>query len=318
METIVFLDRNTLRADVRRPGFEHEWVEYEKTDPGEVVGRLAGATIAITNKVPLGRAALEQLPRLRMIAVAATGVDMIDLGAAGERGLTVSNVRGYARAAVPEHVFALALALRRNLPAYREDLRRGAWQRAESFCLLDHPVRDLRASTLGVVGHGSIGRGVGELGRALGMRVLVSEHKGAAAAREGRASFDEVLRESDVLTLHAPLKAETRNMIGRDELRAMKGSALLINCARGGLVDEVALAEALREGRIAGAGVDVLTREPPRGGNPLLELDLPNLIVTPHVAWASLEAMQALADQLIDNIEAFVRGEPRNTVTGDG
>jgi glycerate dehydrogenase len=314
METVVFLDRNTLRADVRRPRFEHEWVEYEKTAPEEVVGRLGGATIAITNKVRLGREALEQLPRLRMIAVAATGLDIIDLDAAHERGLTVSNVRGYAQAAVPEHVFALILALRRNLLAYREDVRRGAWAASEAFCLLDHPIRDLRASTLGIVGHGSIGRGVERLAVAFGMRVLLSEHKGAPRVREGRTPFEEVLRESDMVTLHAPLAPETRHMIGRDELGRMKASAILINCARGGVVDEAALADALREGRIAGAGLDVLTREPPREGNPLLELDLPNLIVTPHVAWASLEAMQALADQLIDNIEAFVRGKPQNTV----
>ena len=314
METIIFLDRNTLRADVRRPRFEHRWVEYEKTKPEEVVERLSDATIAITNKVPLRRDALEQLPRLRMIAVAATGVDIIDLDAARERGLTVSNVRGYARNVVPEHVFTLILALRRNLIAYRDDVRRGAWARAEAFCLLDHPIRELHGSTLGLIGHGSIGRGVETIARAFGMRVLIAEHRGAEKVREGRTPFDEVLRESDVLTLHAPLRPETRNLVGREELRMMKRSALLINCARGGVVDESALAEALREGVIAGAGVDVLTREPPREGNPLLEIDLPNLIVTPHIAWASLEAMQALADQLIDNIEAFRRGKPQNTV----
>lgn len=314
METVVFLDRNTLRADVRRPAFEHRWVEYEQTPPGEVVERLRDATVAITNKVPLRREALAQLPRLRMIAVAATGVDIIDLDAARERGLVVSNVRGYAQTVVPEHVLMLVLALRRNLVAYRDDVRRGAWGRASTFALLDHPIRDLKGSTLGIVGHGSLGRGVERLALAFGMRVLLSEHKGAARVREGRTSFDELLRESDVVSVHAPLSRETRDMIGAEELKMMKGSALLINCARGGVVDEEALARALREGTIAGAGVDVLTTEPPRGGNPLLELDLPNLIVTPHVAWASLEAMQALADQLIDNIEAFERGEPKNTV----
>lgn len=317
METIVFLDRNTLRADVRRPAFEHRWVEYGQTRADEVVERLAEATIAITNKVPLRREALARLPQLRMIAVAATGVDIIDLEAARERGLVVSNVRGYAQWVVPEHVFALLLALRRNLLAYREDVRRGAWAASDIFCLLDHPIRDLRGSTLGVVGHGSIGRGVERLGRAFGMRVLVGEHKGAEKVREGHTAFDELLRESDVLSLHAPLSAETRNLIGADELRMMKRTALLINCARGGLVDEAALAAALREGLIAGAGVDVLSREPPREGNPLLAPDLPNLILTPHVAWASREAMQALADQLIDNVEAFARGEPRNTVSSE-
>ena len=317
METIVFLDRNTLRADVRRPAFEHEWREHEKTSPEQVVERLRDATIVITNKVPLRRAAIDQLPRLKMIAVAATGVDIVDLDAARERGLTVSNVRGYARRVVPEHVFALILALRRNLLAYREDVLRGAWAESDAFCLLDHPIRDLAGSTLGLVGHGSIGRGVERLARAFGMRVLVSEHRDAARLREGRASFDEVLRESDVLTLHVPLTEETRHLIGARELGMMKREALLINCARGGVVDEAALAEALRGGTIAGAGVDVLSQEPPRDGNPLLDPEIPNLIVTPHIAWASLEAMQALADQLIENIEAFVRGEPRNLVISD-
>jgi glycerate dehydrogenase len=317
MESIVFLDRNTLRADVRRPSFEHAWREYEKTSPAEVVERLRDATIAITNKVPLGRDAINQLPRLKMIAVAATGVDMIDLAAAGERGVVVSNVRGYARTVVPEHVFALILALRRQLIAFHEDVRRGRWAEAEAFCLLDHPVRDLAGSTLGLVGHGSIGRGVERIARAFGMRVLVAERKGADAVREGRAAFDEVVRESDVLSLHVPLNEETRHLIGAQELRMMKREALLINCARGGVVDERALAEALRGRVIAGAGVDVLTREPPRDGNPLLAPDLPNLVLTPHVAWASLEAMQALADQLVENIEAFARGAPKNLVTSD-
>lgn len=318
MDTVVFLDRDTLRADVRRPSFPHRWVEYPQTRAGEAAGRLAEATVCITNKVPLDRATLERLPRLRLVAVAATGVDMIDLAAAGERGVAVSNVRGYARSVVPEHVFALLLALRRNLIPYAEDVRRGRWAASDIFCLLDHPVRELRGATLGLVGYGSIGRGVETLARAFGMEVLIAEHRGASGVREGRTAFEEVLRESDVLSLHAPLKAETRGLIGERELGLMKPGALLINCARGGVVDESALARALVEGRIGGAGVDVLGQEPPReGSSPLLALDLPNLIVTPHVAWASLEAMQALADQLIDNIEAWHRGEPRNTVSGE-
>ena len=316
MDTIVFLDRDAIRADVRRPVFEHRWTEYGQTRSDEVVERLREASVCITNKVPLTRETLAQLPQLKLIAVCATGVDMIDLEAARERGVVVSNVRGYARTVVPEHVFALILALRRNLFAYRDDVRRGAWAEAEVFCLLDHPIRDLRESTLGLVGYGSIGRGVEGLARAFGMEVLIAEHRGAARVREGRTAFAEVLATSDVVSLHTPLKAETRHLIGAEELGLMKRSALLINCARGGVVDEQALAEALRVGTIAGAGVDVLSREPPREGNPLLAPDLPNLILTPHIAWASLEAMQALADQLIDNIEAFARGEPRNMVNG--
>ncbi len=314
MEKIVFLDRNTLRADVRRPAFEHEWTEHQKTSPEEVVERLRDATIAVTNKVALRRTALTQLPNLKLIAVAATGTDIVDLDAASECNVTVSNVRGYARTVVPEHVFALMLGLRRNLFAYRDDVRRGAWAEAEAFCLLDHTIRDLRQSTLGLVGYGSIGRGVETLARAFGMNVLISERKSATTVRAGRTPFTEVLRASDVVSLHTPLTAETKGLIGREELSLMKKGALLINCARGGVVDEEALAEALRNHQIAGAGVDVLSTEPPREGNPLLAHDLTNLIVTPHIAWASLEAMQTLADQLIDNIEAFVRGTPQNIV----
>lgn len=317
---IVFLDRDTLRADVRRPRFAHEWREYGQTLPAEVVERLREADIAIVNKVRLGAKELEQLPQLRFVAVAATGVDNVDLDGCLRRGIPVSNVRGYARRSVPEHVLALILALRRNLVAYREDVEAGAWERAEHFCLLEHTIRDVQGSTLGIVGYGSLGRAVEKLARALEMRVLVAEHKGATAVREGRTGFVELLERSDIVTLHTPLLPETRHLIGRAELRLMRKDALLINCARGGVLDEAALAEALVSGEIGGAGVDVLASEPPRvaeGGarNPLLELRLPNLIVTPHVAWASREAMQALADQLIDNLEAFARGEPQNVVT---
>jgi glycerate dehydrogenase len=316
MERIVFLDRNTLRAEIRPPAFAHEWREYGETHPGEVVERLAGASIAVVNKVRITDAELARLPALKLIAVAATGTDNIDLKSCRERGVSVSNVRGYAVHTLAEHVLMLILALRRNLLGYQRDLRAGAWQRAEQFCLLTHPIRDLHGSTLGVIGYGALGQSVERLARAVGMRTLVAEHKDASRAREGRTPFREVLRESDIVTLHTPLNDETRNLIGAAELALMQRSAVLINCARGGVVDENALVEALSAGVIAGAGVDVLNREPPREGNALVELDLPNLVVTPHVAWASLEAMQALADQLIDNIEAFVRGEERNLVTG--
>jgi glycerate dehydrogenase len=208
----------------------------------------------------------------------------------------------------------LLLALRRQLPAYRADVAAGAWQRASTFCFFAHPIRDLTGSTLGLLGRGSLGQGVARLAEAFGLRVLWGERKGAATVRPGCVSFETLLAESDAISLHCPLTEQTRGMIGAAELRAMKRDALLINTARGGLVDESALVEALREGWIAGAGFDVLSTEPPRGGNPLLDCQLPNLIVTPHVAWASGQAMQVLADQLIDNIEAFVRGEERNRV----
>ena len=314
MERIVFLDRDTLKADIRPPAFAHEWREYGATRAEEVVGRLGGASIAIVNKVSISEEHLAQLPALRLIALAATGTDNLDLKSCRERGVSVTNVRGYATDTLPEHVLMLMLALRRNLVGYRADLRAGEWQRAEEFCLLTHPIRDLHGSTLGIIGHGALGQSVERLASAFGMNVLVAERKGATNCRAGRTPFAEVLRASDQITLHTPLNEETRNLIGAAELASMKRTALLINCARGGVVDETALLEALRAGVIAGAGIDVLSREPPREGNALLELDLPNLIVTPHVAWASRQAMQTLADQLVDNIEAFVRGEGRNLV----
>jgi glycerate dehydrogenase len=312
MERIVFLDRSTLIADVRRPAFEHEWTEFAMTTPAEVVERLKNATIAITNKVPLREAELSRLPDLKFIAVAATGVDIIDLDYCRQRHLPVSNVRNYARHAVPEHVMTLILTLRRNLLSYREDVARGLWEQARGFCLLNHTIRDLHGSVLGIIGYGALGRSVEKLASAFGMRVVISEHKGVRSVREGRVSFEETLRASDCISLHCPLNDETRGMLARAEFAMMRRDALLINTARGGLVDEAALVEALREGLIAGAGFDVLTKEPPRDGNPLLELNLPNFILTPHIAWASREAMQALANQLIDNIEAFIQGSPQN------
>ena len=316
MHHIVFLDRSSLRANVRRPQFPLELREYaESFTSEEIRERLSEATIAIINKVALREADLSALPQLKMIAVAATGVDIVDLEYCRRQNIAVSNVRGYARYAVPEHTLMLMLVLRRNLLAYRADVKAGEWQRARQFCLFHHRIRDLHESTLGIIGYGALGRAVENLARAFGMRVLISEHKGATTIREGRTSFDEVLSMSDVLTLHCPLTVETRHMIGTEEFYRMQRHAILINTARGGLVDERALVEALENGLIAGAGFDVLSKEPPREGNPLLDVRLPNFILTPHNAWASDEAMQALADQLIDNIEAFVNGAPQNLVT---
>jgi len=315
MEQIVFLERDSLDAEVRRPAFPHAWREHTGI-PGadDAVRLLEQASIAIVNKTPLGAAALARLPQLRMIGVAATGTDNIDIAACRGRGIVVSNVRGYAEHTVPEHVFALVLALRRSLLAYREDVKRGRWQTAERFCLSGHPIRDLHGGTLGIFGEGSIGQGVARLARAFGMRVLFADHAPPKAPGVEFTAADEVLAQADVVSLHLPLTPQTRNFIAAAELAKMKPGALLINTARGGLVDERALAGALRAGTIAGAGFDVLSVEPPRDDNPLLELDLPNFLLTPHVAWAGRQAMQSLADQLIDLVEAFVRGAPRNVV----
>ena len=317
MHRIVYLERESIVADVRRPAFPHHWLEHPCTQQAEVGERLADATIAIVNKLQLDAGLIAALPALQMIAVAATGINNVDLDACRARGIVVTNIRGYAVHTVPEHVFALLLALSRNLVAYRQSVAAGRWQRAEQFCFFDHPIRDLFGTTLAIIGSGSLGSGVARLAEAFGMRVLRSERKGAATLRPGYTPFAQVLREADVISLHCPLTAATRNLIGADELQAMKRSALLLNTARGGLVDEAALLAALQQGHIAGAGFDVLSVEPPTAGNPLLTaelLALPNFLLTPHVAWASQPAMQALADQLTANLEAFARGEPQNRV----
>jgi len=314
MENIVFLDASTCIADIRRPKFEHQWQEYPATSAGQTAERLKEATIAITNKVQLRREVLEQLPKLKMVAVAATGTDNVDIECCRERGIVVSNIRDYSVHTVPEHVFMLMLALRRNLLAFHSDVRNGAWQAATQFCLFTHPVNDLYGSTLGIIGRGAIGKAVEQIALAFGMKVLIAEHKGSSEIRPGYTAFDTVLRESDLITLHLPLNPQTRHLIGAAEFSLMQAHALLINTARGGLVDEAALLDALRTKRIGGAGFDVLVKEPPTGGNPLLEIDLPNFILTPHIAWSGRTAMQALADQLIDNIVAYAAGSPRNRV----
>ena len=314
-ERIVFLERNTFNIPFRRPSFDHDWIEHGETDESQVVERLRDATIAICNKVALRENALSQLPKLKLIAVAATGTDNVDLAFCRTHNIAVCNTRGYAVNSLPEHALMLMLALRRNLVAYRDDVRAGRWQEAKKFCLLEHPIGDLRGTVLGIVGFGTLGQSMGQLGSAIGMEVIVAERKQATSIRPGRRSFADVLRVSDVVSLHCPLTEETRDLIGADELAQMKRDALLINTARGGLIDDHALLEALKSGRLGGAGIDVLRVEPPREGNPLLDADLPNLIVTPHNAWASKQAMQTLGSQLVDNLEAFVRGEPRNLVT---
>lgn len=317
MLRIVQLEGESLIAEVRPPAFAHNWVEHAKTAPAQVVERLAGATIAITNKVAIDAAAVAALPDLKMIAVSATGTNNVDLDACRARGIVVSNIRGYAVHTVPEHVMALLLALSRNLVAWRETLLAGGWQRSEQFCLFDHPICDLHGATLGLIGSGTLGNGVARLAEAFGMRVLRAERKGAAVVRPGYSAFAEVLAAADAISLHCPLTAETLNLIGEAELRAMKPSALLINTARGGIVDELALIRALKEGWIAGAGFDAITVEPPPADHPMVDpalLALPNFLLTPHVGWSSRPAMQTLADQLIDNIEAFVAGAPKNRV----
>lgn len=312
---VVFLDRASLKAKVRAPSFGGRYVEHEKTLPEQVVERLKGATVAITNKVPLREDVLSQLPDLKMIAVAATGYDVIDVPACRARGIAVANIRNYAVHTVPEHAFALILALRRNILAYRQDVEAGVWQKSDQFCFFTHDIGDLHGATLGIIGEGALGQGTAKIARGFGMEVLFADHEPPKMPGVEFTPLDEVLARSDVISLHCPLTPGTRNLIGLEQFRKMKRNALLINTARGGLVDEAALITALDEGLIAGAGFDVLTVEPPRNGHPLLDVRRPNFILTPHVAWASDGAMQFLADQLIDNVERWAAGTPQHLVT---
>jgi len=314
---IVFLDRETLSPQtiLRRPRFPHELRLYERTAPDEVAERIADADIVIVNKVKLPAAAIGRARRLRLIAVAATGTDNVDLEACKARGIVVSNIRNYAVHTVPEHTFALIFALRRGICAYRDAVRAGRWQASGQFCFFDDPIRDLAGATLGVIGDGVLGQAVAALGRGLGMRILFSGYKGRTDQGSLYTPFERCLAESDILTLHCPLTADTRDMIGSAEFALMKRKPLLINTARGGLVDENAVGAALVAGQISGAAFDVVSVEPPPADHPFLKLvDRPDFILTPHVAWASDEAVQGLADQLVDNIEAFVRGEPANVL----
>ena len=308
---VVFLDRSTLGVPLRKPSFPHTYVEYEETSVDQIVERLADAEIAIINKVQLRAATLEKLPKLKLIAVAATGTDCVDKAYAKEHGIVVSNIRGYAVNTVPEHTLALIFALRRNLIPYHVDTQNGKWQTINQFCYFDHPIRDIAGSTIGLIGYGALGKSIGTRAEALGMKVIAYD----AFPFPGMVDLKTLLQTSDIVSLHCPLTEQTRNIIGKEELKLMKKDAILINTARGGLVDEAALADALRSGEIGGAGFDVLTKEPPNEGNALLDPTIPNLIVTPHVAWASVEAMTVLSNQLMDNVEAWVAGSPRNVVT---
>lgn len=256
--TIVFLDRDVFKVEFRSPGFPHECHTYPHTNPDQVIARIQHATIAITDGVPITAVSIDAASNLQLIAVAGTGYNHIDLDACRRRGIVVCNIRDWS-VSVPEHVFALILALRRQLAEYATAVRAGAWQRSSSYALVLEPIpRALAGSTLGLIGHGALGRRVEAIAHGFGMDIMIAERRGVAP-RVGRVALGEVIRQSDVLIVMCPLTDETRGMIGAAELATMKPDALLINCARGGIVDEPALVDALQRGVIGGAGVDVLT-----------------------------------------------------------
>ncbi len=313
----VFLDLESLdRGDVDLSGLKSlpiDWRFHDYTLPEQTAARIREAEFVISNKVALGEAHFSQARALQLILVAATGTNNVELAAAAKRGITVCNVRGYSTPSVVQHVFALLLSLLRSLPEYQAAARDGRWQRSRQFCLLDFPIQELSGKTLGIVGFGELGQAVAKVAEVFGMRVRVAQRPGGAP-QPGRIPLAELLPQVDVLSLHCPLTPETRGLIGAAELALLKPGAYLINTARGGIVDEDALLAALRSGRLGGAGVDVLTVEPPAAGTPLLQSDLPNLIVTPHVAWASRESRQRLLDGLVGNLRAYLAGNPINCV----
>lgn len=291
------------------------WTFFDQTHPGQVAERLSVAEVVVTNKVCLVGEHLRTAPALRLVCVAATGTNNVDLQAAAEAGIVVSNARNYATASVTEAVFALLLSLVRQLDRYRAQVAAGHWSESPYFCLFDTPIEELSGKTLGIIGYGVLGQAVAQCAQAFGMRVIVCQRLHGQPV-EGRVPLQTILATSDVISLHCPLAASTRNLIGAPELKAMKRSAILINTARGGIVNEAALVDALRRGEIAGAGFDVAREEPPPADSPLLNYPSPSLIVTPHVAWASRSARQRLVNETTENIRAFRLGRPRNQVIG--
>jgi len=290
-----------------------DWSIRAATPANEVRRAIQNADIVVSNKVLLDRETLQSTNTLKLICVAATGTNNVDLAAAAEYGITVCNARGYATTSVVEHVFSLMLALTRHLHNHQNAVDGGKWHEADLFCLLDYPIRELAGETLGIIGYGELGRAVATMGKAFGMKILIA-HRPGGANQTGRIPLQQLLSQADIISLHCPLTDTTHNLIDHNEFALMNRNTLLINTARGGIVNETALKQALQSGQIAGAAIDVLSEEPPRHGNPLLDKPIPNLIVTPHVAWASINARQSLINELTENIHAFLKGQPRNVV----
>ncbi|HHF5724891.1 2-hydroxyacid dehydrogenase [Haemophilus influenzae] len=308
---IVFLDSTAIPKHILipRPSFEHTWTEYDHTSSVETIERARDADIVITSKVIFDRETLQQLPKLKLIAITATGTNNVDLVAAEEMGIAVRNVTGYSSTTVPEHVIGLIFSLKHSLAGWLRDQREAKWAESKQFCYFDYPITDVRGSTLGVFGKGCLGTEVGRLANAVGMKVLYAEHKDATVCREGYTHFEEVLRQSDIVTLHCPLTETTKNLINAETLSKMKKGAFLINTGRGPLIDELALVDALKTGHLGGAALDVMVKEPPEKDNPLILAAkmMPNLIITPHIAWASDSAVTTLVGKVMQNIEEFVQ-----------
>ena len=308
---IVFLDSTAIpkHIPIPRPSFAHTWIEYEHTSSAETIERAKDADIVITSKVIFDRETLKQLPKLKLIAITATGTNNVDLDAAKELCVAVKNVTGYSATTVPEHVLGMIFALKHSLAGWQRDQIIGKWTESKQFCYFDYPITDVKGSTLGVFGKGCLGTEVGRLAELLGMNVLYAEHRNATTCREGYTPFEEVLKQADILTLHCALTETTKNLINQETLSLCKKGAYLINTGRGPLIDEQAVCDALKSGQLGGAALDVLVIEPPEKNNPLIELakTMPNLIITPHIAWASDSAVTTLTKKVTQNIEDFVQ-----------
>lgn len=315
---IVFLDSHGLTDYLESQSIDlaSDWINHSTTQPEAIVERAQNADILVVNKVLIGDQILRACPNIKHIAVAATGYNVIDMAACAKRGVSVSNIPNYAGVSVPEHVIGIALSLRRELIQYRQQVINQHWQNSPTFCLFDKPILDLKDSVFGVIGFGQLGQATARLAKALGMRVIYNSRSQHPSEFAEYASLDELIARSDIISLHCSLTPETKNLIDTSELKAMKNSAILINTARGGVANEQAVADALKQGLIAGIGFDVLTQEPPVNESPLLEIaDRTNVIITPHIAWASESAIQNLCDVLVSNVHSFINNQPVNLVS---
>ncbi len=313
----VFLDYATMGPDLDLEPMRRSLPDleiFDATDDSQIGERIHEAEFVFANKVRLTPELLEHAARLRFIGLTATGTDNVDLECAKQHNIAVCNIRAYCTQSVVEHVFGVMLMLTHSLGRYDKSVRAGEWQQADDFCMLTHPVRELSAMTLGIVGYGELGQGVARIAKAFGMQVLVSVRPGSSEQSDDRVPFKDVLQQADAISLHCPLTETTRHLFDADAFQQMKKGAFLINTARGALVDSAALVDALQSGQLAGAGIDVLATEPPVHGDPLLDYAGDNLIITPHIAWATNEARQNAIDELAANVDAFLAGKERNRV----
>lgn len=314
----VFLDTDTIGQAISLEPLKKlplKWTFYPSTSPKEINSHIQDATIAVTNKVAFTKETLEKAHSLKLIAVAATGYNIIDIDAARKKGITVCNVPAYSTPIVIQHTWAFLLALFSSLYPYVKATEEGRWQKSPQFCFLDYPIFEIQGKVLGIVGYGHIGKAVAKIATAFGMQVVIAQHSDPAKTIPGALPLKDVLQKSDAITFHTPLNAATKNLITTKELDLMKPSAFLVNVARGGVVNEADLADALKQGKIAGAALDVLSTEPPPKDHPLLQPDVPNLILTPHIAWASVEARGRLLSGIVENISSFLHGNPKNMVS---